>query len=391
MIRPFRKPPVSAVLLAAIAYAAHLESLHADPVPLSFSIPAGVPTVLAPGAPTPFTVRITPAESLVPGSPTLFYRYAPGPYSSVPMTPQGGDLYTATLPPAACGDTPRFYLGALHVATGTSFDPLNGQLTPYAAAVGTFAPFAGFNFQTADGWTVSSTTPFGVWSLGTPNPACNRGEPTADFDGSGMCFITGPSTSSCITDVDFGSTALFSPVFNLTGLAEARVRYARWYSNTSPGGTPEADAFRVDVSSDGGANWELLETVGPNRTSPQPQVDGGWHVRSFRIADYVPITSQVRIRFYAEDAGQPSVVEAAIDDFSIGNLSCNAVACTRADLNADGAVNGRDIARFTTCVVTGSAAAQEICAGDLEPAPDGMLDPGDIPYFVNCLLSGGCP
>lgn len=387
---PFRKPLVFAIPLTAIAFTTRLETLRADPPPLSFSIPAGIPTVLTPGTPTPFTVRITPAESLVPGSPTLYYRYAPGPYSSVPMTPQGGDLYTATLPPAACGDTPRFYLGALNVATGTSFEPLNGPQTPFAAAVGTLTPVVAFNFQTADGWTVSSNTPFGVWSLGTPNPACNRGEPTADFDGSGLCFITGPSTSSCVTDVDFGSTALTSPAFNLTGLGEARVRYARWYSNTSPGGTPEADVLLVDISSDG-LNWERLETVGPSRSSPEPQVDGGWHVRSFRIADHVPVTSQVRIRFAAEDAGQPSVVEAAIDDFSIGILSCSAVACTRADLNDDAAVDGRDIAGFTTCVVTGAASAQQRCAGDLEPAPDGAIDTGDIPYFVNCLLSGGCP
>jgi hypothetical protein len=41
------------------------------------------------------------------------------------------------------------------------------------------------------------------------------------------------------------------------------------------------------------------------------------------VSDFIAPSAQVRLRFVAEDAGTGSVVEAALDDFSIDTLLCN--------------------------------------------------------------------
>ena len=117
--------------------------------------------------------------------------------------------------------------------------------------------------------------------------------------------------------MDGGSTTLVSPVLDLTGLVSPRVVYARWFSNDQ-GASPFSDVFVVEVSSNGGAGWVNLETVGPTG----PEVSGGWFVKQFRISDFVPVSSQFRIRFTAADAPPGSIVEAAIDAFGITDTLC---------------------------------------------------------------------
>ncbi|MEO0664041.1 MAG: hypothetical protein AAFZ87_21130, partial [Planctomycetota bacterium] len=95
------------------------------------------------------------------------------------------------------------------------------------------------------------------------------------------------------------------------------VSYWRWYSN-GEGGNPNADTFDIAISNDGGTNWTALESVGP----AGPGTSGGWINVSFRIADFVTPTSQMRVRFVASDTGGGSIVEAAIDDFEVNGVEC---------------------------------------------------------------------
>jgi hypothetical protein len=114
-----------------------------------------------------------------------------------------------------------------------------------------------------------------------------------------------------------GTTTLVSPVLDVTGLLEPRVSYARWYANDG-GQFGGEDVFEVEVSSNGGSSWVLLETVGPEST----ETFGGWIVKDFRIQDFVGLTSQFRIRFTASDVGGASIVEAGIDAFAILESDC---------------------------------------------------------------------
>jgi hypothetical protein len=123
------------------------------------------------------------------------------------------------------------------------------------------------------------------------------------------CFATGLSAGTGIGsyDVDGGKTTLLSPVFDLSGKTIAFVSYWRWYTN-SLGSSPGEDYWRVQVTSDG-TNWVYLENTTESANS--------WTQHTFALQDYIPLTSTVRFRFIAEDAGSGSVVEAAVDDFAI--------------------------------------------------------------------------
>ena len=83
--------------------------------------------------------------------------------------------------------------------------------------------------------------------------------------------------------------------------------------------------------------------------------------------------------------------QSAIDAVKIEDFFCVDIPCKSADLNNDGDVNGGDIARFVTVLVSGGGTPLEVCAGDLENAPDGAIDMDDLDNFLSCLLAAGCP
>lgn len=60
---------------------------------------------------------------------------------------------------------------------------------------------------------------------------------------------------------------------------------------------------------------------------------------------------------------------------------------TTCDLNHDGVPNGLDVQVFTRLLLLGGADWTDVCSGDLESVPDGMLDEDDVIPFVACLLS----
>jgi len=134
--------------------------------------------------------------------------------------------------------------------------------------------------------------------------------------------------SASANDVDGGRTTLTSPAFDLSALDNPIVRYWRWYSNDwraddvlNGGVHPSADVFRVDVSNNNGASWVNVETIGPSGL----ETIGGWNFHQFRVADFVAPTAQVKVRFVAEDANTGSIVEAAVDDFEIVDVTCGSI------------------------------------------------------------------
>jgi hypothetical protein len=162
----------------------------------------------------------------------------------------------------------------------------------------------------------------GVWVR--VDPVGTEAQPENDHTPSPgtMCFVTGQGTPGGTVgdnDVDGGRTTLLSPVLDLSAAGDPHVGYWRWYSNTA-GSSPNADVFTVDVSGNGGLSWVNVETVGP----AGPATSGGWSFHEFRVADLVPPTASVRLRFVASDLGAGSIVEAAIDDLVV--LDC--ASCT---------------------------------------------------------------
>ncbi|MFT7486346.1 MAG: hypothetical protein ACI9F9_002201, partial [Candidatus Paceibacteria bacterium] len=76
------------------------------------------------------------------------------------------------------------------------------------------------------------------------------------------------------------------------------------------------DVFSVELSNDAGVNFMVAEQVGPTGAG----TSGGWNEVVLHLQDYLPLTSQMIIRFSASDLGSGSIVEAAIDDVKVSYM-----------------------------------------------------------------------
>lgn len=286
-------------------------SLVTDGLPILISSDS-IPTSVQPFTETPITVTIDPGdETIVPGSPLMFFRANPDEgFFSLPLQPTGSNnQFTATLPIFDCGDEPSVYFRAIGSTFGETFFPTGGADNPASFFIGELNIVADSNFETADGWTVDqSTASDGQWSRGVPVDS-ERGDPPADFDGSGQCWLTDNVAGN--SDVDDGFTRIISPVFDITG--GAVVSWAYWL-NDIPGGEIGAEDFlRVEFSSDGGANWQTVA----NYTT----VQANWRTDSIEV-NAADASNNFQVRVTASETAPGDVLEAGFDAFAISSLIC---------------------------------------------------------------------
>lgn len=289
--------------------------LSVGPAPLSVSA-SGTPTVVLPGDPSAFTVTVNPGDdTLVAGSPTLYYRADPmDTYTTAPLVPAGGNLFTANLPGFFCGDTPQFYVSAAGVTTGTVVSPFNGAANPMTFILGEVVVAADDPIEAANGWVATvpgDTATTGIWQMVDPIGTTYQPEDDHTIAGT-QCWITGQHTAgqtAGFNDVDGGTTTLLSPVIDLSGVASPTISYWRWFVGTAP-----SDTFTVSLSNDGGTNWTVVENLlgGSN----------GWLNFQFQPASFLPLTSQMRLRFVANDGSTGTFVEAGVDDLLISAFEC---------------------------------------------------------------------
>ncbi len=346
-------------------------------------IEGDIPGTVDPGVPTSFGVTIDPREDVVaPGSAELLVSVNGAGYSAIPLTSNGGDSYTATLPAFACGDSVLFYLAVEGETGGVVTLPEDGSADPFRALVGDITVAFEDSFETDMGWSVTGVVgrARGRWERGVPMGDGSRGDAPSDADGSGSCYLTGNGNPGSDTDVDNGQTVLASPLLDLSGDPEAVLSYSRWYDNTGSGtgAAPGADVFTVEISNNAGISWTTLEVVGPDTA----ESSGGWFDASMRVADFVTPTNAVVVRFIAEDAGEGSVIEAAVDGVRISGLSCEEPATCIADITGDGQLNFFDVSAFLVA----------FSGGDLSVdfTGDGNLNFFDVSAFLT-VFSGGCP
>ncbi|HCT46385.1 MAG: hypothetical protein CMJ35_10980 [Phycisphaerae bacterium] len=347
-------------------------------------IEADVPDMVDPGVATSFDLSIDAREdTIVADSAELFVSINGGAFSASALVSNGGNSYTATLPAFDCGDSVAFYLAVEGDTDGVITLPEDGASDPFDVLVGDIVTAFSDNFEGDEGWFVSGVTgrASGAWERGVPAGDGSRGDAPNDADGSGSCYLTGNGNAGSNTDVDDGQAILTSPILNLEGNPEAIVSYSRWFDNTGSGtgAAPGEDVFKVEVSDDAGVNWTTVETVGPST----PESSGGWFDASFRVGDFVSATNAVLVRFIAEDLGDGSVVEAAVDAFSVSTLECEDPISCVADLNGDGELNFFDVSAFLTA----------FNGGDLEVADingDGDLNFFDVSEFLTAF-NAGCP
>lgn len=297
-----------------------------DPT-LSIGIPGGPPDMVDPGgADVPVTITETTPGDYANGTAVLIYDTGAGTVE-VPMTDNGGGSFTASFPALPCGQQVSWYLEAADTTGKTFTLPGNAPASTFTSLIADGVDIVVDNdMESPQGWTVGAsndTATTGIWVR--VNPRGTEAQPEDDHTGPPgvQCWVTGQGSvggSLGENDVDGGKTTLFTPVMDLSGLTDPTIRYWRWYSN-STGAAPNADTFRIAISANGGSNWTNVETVGPTGS----EASGGWFEYSFRVADLVTPSDQVVMRFVAEDAGDGSIVEAAIDDFQVIDTQCGPV------------------------------------------------------------------
>ena len=133
----------------------------------------------------------------------------------------------------------------------------------------------------------------------------DRGDPPTAYGGSGKCYLTDNTDGD--SDVDGGETRLDTPAFDLTGYSDARVRVQIWYDNAFSAGS--TDVMLIQLSNNNGASWTTMETWGQS-----PHV---WVEHKYRLGQFLPLTSQMRVRFIASDFGTGQVIEAGVDQFIV--------------------------------------------------------------------------
>lgn len=325
----------------------------------------------------------------VPNSMVVMFRNGAGAYGLRTMSQVSPNSYAVTISAAECDSgVLQYYLvvgtttaGGAPAANVTF--PTGGISNPVTIPIATNVVTTNDSFETNTGWTVGpNTATSGLWVRA--NPVGTAAQPEDDVSDPGtICWVTGngtPGGQLGAADVDGGATVLTSPTYNLAGSNDVEVSYWRWYSN-GMGAGPYADTFRVDVSTNNGSTWTRAETVGPGSAS-DPNVLPQWRFASWRLSTLgLTPSAQIRVRFTAEDAGEGSLVEAALDEFTIRGVSCNDVSCP-ADFNQDGGIDGADVEAFFTAWEQGEATA--------DVNGDGGVDGNDVETFFIAWQAGGC-
>ncbi len=309
-----------------------------DPIRLSF--PDGEIDTAFDLEPTPIRVL---ADGLIDEIESLTLRVRPdvsGGFISIPMGDLGDGLYEAYVPALSCGRSFEFYVEGQTQSGARLRLPADGDLD-----VGVISEEIAFedDAETDLGWTVGAqgdTATTGIWNR--MNPQGTAAQPEDDNSPAGTdCWVTDGAAGNGLgdRDVDGGATTLTSPAFDASVIgdwlnAEAFISYARWYSNDR-GAAPNTDHMPILISSDGGNTWSEFEDVTENANA--------WVQATFRIADFVSPTDNMRLRIVARDDNSGSIVEAAIDDIRVLIRGCQ---FHPADLNRDGTTDADDFFAF---------------------------------------------
>jgi hypothetical protein len=310
---------------------------ESEPV-LTISYPDGRPDYVDPNGGTTVAVQIENGTgSPLPGSENLVYRVDGGGWMAVSLDGDGSGGYVGVFPAVPCGATIDWYIEVMVDEVGEVTSPGNAPSDHWAAVAYTDVIVAfEDDFQTDQGWDVYEGAGTGNWDRATPANGGARCDNPTDYDGSGMCYVTGNGNDE---DVDDGTTILTSPVMDASD--GGTLNYARWYSNGADcsGADPQNDIFEVEFSVDAGESWANLETVGPSGG----EVSGGWYEKAFNLDDvagFIP-TAEFRIRFVCGDLNSGSVIEAAVDAVSITKPDCGDP-CP-GDLDGSGDVGADDL------------------------------------------------
>ncbi|KAL9187141.1 hypothetical protein ACHAXT_010861 [Thalassiosira profunda] len=164
------------------------------------------------------------------------------------------------------------------------------------------------------GWTPGDidTCSTGMFVLGTPNEIVNSGVTTqlggdhSATPSTGKALFTASNTGAGTEDVDGGMCSVTSPTWAVPIESELSLWY--FFGQRDAGDDLEGDYCRVELSLDGGLNWDTLASIGDVTSN------AAWT----QATAVIPAGSDVKLRVMASDgAGPGDLVEAGIDDITI--------------------------------------------------------------------------
>ncbi|MEE9212548.1 MAG: choice-of-anchor B family protein, partial [Phycisphaeraceae bacterium] len=307
---------------------------------LTFAYPNGRPDFIDPAGGT--TVRVEVAGSCgaapQPGTGLLHYD-AGGGFVAVPMEPIAENVYDAVFPGIICPSAVSYYISVQTSAGSIKTDPPGApDITYSTTATDGVVVVLQDNFENDQGWTTENLgATSGQWQRGVPvNDPDWAFAPAEDGDGSGQCWLTQNEFGN--TDVDDGAVRLTSALLDMT-VNNIVLGYEYFLRLTNEDGN---DRLLVEISSNGDAGpWTVVATHDTN---------GGLSWRHHEItqaeleAAGVTLTSNMKIRYTANDADAQSIVEAGVDGLTITSLQCEG-SCD-ADLSGDGSVGPFDLAQL---------------------------------------------
>ncbi len=284
---------------------------------ISVSYPVGLVTDVHPTDGAMLSVEISGAcGSPDPSTAKAVVEISPeGGIVDVPLVLVGPDLYEAQLPGAPCGSTYTYYVTVDTFDGETVFDPPGAPVSQYEARVlSAVEVLFADDFEQNTGWTTEGEicadvgAGTGAWERVDPNGTGVA--PEDDFGDGTMCFVTEQGVvggTSGEADVDGGPFRLISPSMAIGG-NDAVVRYARWFASNGD------DTLVVEISADGGANWDLVEEVTDAGTQ--------WVMHEFAASSVITPGDSVVLRFSVQDCPNGSITEAAIDEVSVTVFEC---------------------------------------------------------------------
>jgi hypothetical protein len=352
----------------AIGFGAH--GIDVPPIAwLDVSFPDGLPTHVAPDGSTTLSVEIADLlGAYQPDTAKLMVR-VDSVTSIHPLSSLGGDSYLGYFPDTPCGQDVDYYLWIKTMENANVFVPAGAPDEAFTALSAWSDPELTWydDSSTDTGWGVTGDATDGQWERGIPYGGNNRPQTDCD-DTTGWCWLTDNATGQ--SDVDGGQTILTSARIDATNATH--VGYCYWYRNKQNNGNGEDDSLDVQVSDDDGTSWRTLYQVGPTG----PDTDGLWFTTQQSLASLSGFTPNdaFRIRFIAQDLGQTSRVEAAIDNIQITSVDCSKQPCP-GDLDGDGQVGTNEI-----LAVLDAWGDCQGCPADM--TDDGVVNVNDLLFIV---------
>lgn len=264
------------------------------------------------GSPIPIRASIYSLDAaLNPDSVYVAWRLSgTNTFQHVSFVSLGGDNWEALIPGQQVGKGVDYYIHAEDVLGNELKRPFGEAMFYAFQVVSAYDPFE----ENDGGWTVgaagdNATT--GVWERVDPvgttlaGRALQPGDDTTPDPGA-LCWVTGQYNGGqpYQSDAD-GTTTLLSPIYDLSGMTWAYVRYARWFQTLSEA----AGALNIAVSYNGGTSWTPIEHVSGMQTP------AAWTVTSKDITPQLGQLGLTRFRVRMLGLPLPSVDEGAFDDF----------------------------------------------------------------------------